>query len=294
MKARALLVAQAGTLTDEATTAIARYLTSREREVARLKRGASAPWRALASPTYRRALGRAIAALAASPTGLRGDDSRVRRRGVVAPPLLPRGYARQPSASTGSRRRQSARVLDGEDRPLADACVGHAQLVEPVALQQRLEDHGAGRQDPRTDKVDGVSVRGDRQGSARRERGQRLGESGPGQRGSSAASGRTRSRFVAVPPTAISHAGRDRRRVGTSPHERPPERRDLVLRRGSWSTSRAVSRAEPRSMPARMRRAPRRDERDLAAAAADVDDAELGGTRRPAVTPISVRNASSS
>jgi CHAD domain-containing protein len=68
MKARALLVARSGTLTDAQTAAIARYLTSREREVARLKRGAAGPWRALASPTFRRGLGRAVATLTAVPT----------------------------------------------------------------------------------------------------------------------------------------------------------------------------------------------------------------------------------
>jgi CHAD domain-containing protein len=68
MKARALLVARSGTLTDAQTAAIARYLTSREREVARLKRGAAVPWRALASPTFRRGLGRAVAILTAVPT----------------------------------------------------------------------------------------------------------------------------------------------------------------------------------------------------------------------------------
>jgi CHAD domain-containing protein len=64
MKARALLVARAGTLSDLETHAIARYLASREREVVRLKRGAPTVWRGLASPVYRRALGRAIANLA--------------------------------------------------------------------------------------------------------------------------------------------------------------------------------------------------------------------------------------
>jgi len=74
LKARALLVEQAGTLTDDETAAIASYLTSREREVARLKRGAVAPWRALASTTYRHALGRAIAGLAASPSTPRAEQ----------------------------------------------------------------------------------------------------------------------------------------------------------------------------------------------------------------------------
>jgi CHAD domain-containing protein len=72
MKARAHLVARSGTLTDAHAGAIARYLTSREREVARLKRGAAAPWRGLASPAFRRGLGRAIATLAASPGGSGG------------------------------------------------------------------------------------------------------------------------------------------------------------------------------------------------------------------------------
>ncbi len=67
MKARALLVARTGTLSNAQNLAIARYLTSREREVARLKRGAAAPWRALASPVFRRGLGRAVATIAASP-----------------------------------------------------------------------------------------------------------------------------------------------------------------------------------------------------------------------------------
>ena len=66
MKARALLVARSGTLSDAETAAVARYLTSREREVARLKRGASAPWRAIASPAFRRGLGRAVATISAT------------------------------------------------------------------------------------------------------------------------------------------------------------------------------------------------------------------------------------
>jgi CHAD domain-containing protein len=65
MKARALLVARSGTLSDAQTAAIARYLTSREGDVARLKRGAAAPWRVVASPTFRRALGRSVATLSA-------------------------------------------------------------------------------------------------------------------------------------------------------------------------------------------------------------------------------------
>ncbi len=61
--ARALLVERSGQLTEGETGAIGRYLVSREREVARLHRGASAPWRGVSGPVFRRALGRAISAL---------------------------------------------------------------------------------------------------------------------------------------------------------------------------------------------------------------------------------------
>ncbi len=69
MKARALLVARSGTLTDVQAAAIARYLTANEREVARLKRGAAAVWRGVSSAAFRRGLGRAVAAIAATPGG---------------------------------------------------------------------------------------------------------------------------------------------------------------------------------------------------------------------------------
>jgi len=61
--ARSLLVERAGQLTEVETAAIGRYLVSREREVTRLHRGASLPWRGVSGPVFRRALGRAIAAL---------------------------------------------------------------------------------------------------------------------------------------------------------------------------------------------------------------------------------------
>jgi len=66
LKARTLLVARSGSLSHAETHAIARYLTAQEREVARLKRGAPAPWRALASASFRSRLGRALARLAAT------------------------------------------------------------------------------------------------------------------------------------------------------------------------------------------------------------------------------------
>lgn len=61
--ARAFLVDHAGDLTEAQTAAISRYLVARERDVARLKRTVGVPWRGVASLTFRRALGRTIAAL---------------------------------------------------------------------------------------------------------------------------------------------------------------------------------------------------------------------------------------
>ena len=61
--ARAYLVEHAGDLTDGQSSAISRYLVAREREVARLKRTVGVPWRSVAGLTFRRALGRTIAAL---------------------------------------------------------------------------------------------------------------------------------------------------------------------------------------------------------------------------------------
>jgi CHAD domain-containing protein len=61
--ARAFLVDHAGDLTDTQTAAISRYLVARERDVARLKRTVGVPWRGVSSLTFRRALGRTIAAL---------------------------------------------------------------------------------------------------------------------------------------------------------------------------------------------------------------------------------------
>ncbi len=61
--ARAFLVEHAGDLNDLQASAISRYLVFREREVARLKRTVGVPWRSVAGLTFRRALGRTIAAL---------------------------------------------------------------------------------------------------------------------------------------------------------------------------------------------------------------------------------------
>jgi hypothetical protein len=45
------------------SAAIGRYLVSREREVARLRRTIGAPWRGVAGVTFRRTLGRVVAGL---------------------------------------------------------------------------------------------------------------------------------------------------------------------------------------------------------------------------------------
>lgn len=60
---RTFLVEQAGSLSDVESAAIGRYLVDREREVGRLRRTIGGPWRALAGPAYRRALGRVVAGL---------------------------------------------------------------------------------------------------------------------------------------------------------------------------------------------------------------------------------------
>ena len=61
--ARGFLVEHAGDLSDAESGAIARYLVSREREVAHLHRTVGRAWRGVAGIPFRRALGRALANL---------------------------------------------------------------------------------------------------------------------------------------------------------------------------------------------------------------------------------------
>ena len=61
--ARSYLVENAGDLSQLESAAIARYLVSREKEVARLRRTVGVPWRGVAGVSFRRALGRTIAGL---------------------------------------------------------------------------------------------------------------------------------------------------------------------------------------------------------------------------------------
>ena len=63
MRARTFLVESSGRLSEAETAAIGRYLTSREKEMARLRRTVGRPWRAVIGPSFRRSLARAIAAL---------------------------------------------------------------------------------------------------------------------------------------------------------------------------------------------------------------------------------------
>ena len=61
--ARTFLVEHAGELSPLESASIGRYLVNREREVARLRRTIGAPWRGVAGVTFRRTLGRVVAAL---------------------------------------------------------------------------------------------------------------------------------------------------------------------------------------------------------------------------------------
>ena len=61
--ARTFLIEHAGDLSGLESAAIGRYLVSREREVARLRRSIGAPWRGVAGVTFRRSLGRVVARL---------------------------------------------------------------------------------------------------------------------------------------------------------------------------------------------------------------------------------------
>ena len=63
MRARDVLVARVGELSRSETDAIGAYLHSRERELARRRRALGPVWRAVAGAPFRRALGRATAAL---------------------------------------------------------------------------------------------------------------------------------------------------------------------------------------------------------------------------------------
>jgi CHAD domain-containing protein len=60
---RQFLVAHGTSLTRDQSRAISSYLALQERELARLRRTMTGPWRGVSGPTFRRLLGRAVAAL---------------------------------------------------------------------------------------------------------------------------------------------------------------------------------------------------------------------------------------
>jgi CHAD domain-containing protein len=62
-RARAFLVENSGRLSEAEIAAVGRYLSSREKELVRLRRTVGRPWRAVAGLSFRRGLGRAIADL---------------------------------------------------------------------------------------------------------------------------------------------------------------------------------------------------------------------------------------
>jgi CHAD domain-containing protein len=61
--ARTFLVEHAGELSSQESAAIGRYLISREKEVARLRRTIAVPWRGVAGVGFRRSLGRVVSTL---------------------------------------------------------------------------------------------------------------------------------------------------------------------------------------------------------------------------------------
>jgi CHAD domain-containing protein len=61
--ARTFLVERSGSLSATETAATGRYLVSRERELARLRRTVGGPWRGVAGVGFRRTLGRVVAGL---------------------------------------------------------------------------------------------------------------------------------------------------------------------------------------------------------------------------------------
>jgi CHAD domain-containing protein len=62
-RARAFLVENSGRLSEAEIGAVGRYLSSREKELVRLRRSVGRPWRAVIGPPFRRGLARAIADL---------------------------------------------------------------------------------------------------------------------------------------------------------------------------------------------------------------------------------------
>ena len=118
--ARSFLVENAGGLSSLESAAIGRYLVSREREVARLRRTVGGPWRGVAGVSFRRALG------GRSP----GSSD---RRGGLADAEAPACRTSLAGPAVGERREPVAPGRpgpgDGDQRALPDAAVDDDQLL---------------------------------------------------------------------------------------------------------------------------------------------------------------------
>ena len=132
------LVEHAGDLTEAESAAIGRYLVDRERELARLRRTVGPAWRGVSSVgSGARSDGWSPASSAPRP----GRATRSRRVSRLTPPPSRRraGQPVAPRRSGGCR---------GEHQALADPLVGDAEPLGVIALEDRIDDQGAGRQDP--------------------------------------------------------------------------------------------------------------------------------------------------
>ena len=281
--ARTFLVEHAGELSALESAAIGRYLVSREREVARLRRTVGPTWRGVAGVTFRRGLGRVVARpLGPPPARELGEGGRARR---------------DPRARRLERRPRGPRLGDANPprRPSDRGCV--------------LNDRASGGQYPRSDGIyhmprgrrpsSGLLVPTIARASDDPLAGQcrvnlQLAERAPNHP-SAAARWRTLMRFDAVPPTATIWDGLA---VGAS---------SMAAR----ATSRTVSRSRsPSAGPLVISASVRRDDPSCRPEACEppslptMENSELPppmsttrssrDTFRPSVTPMRLRSPSSS
>ena len=253
--ARGFLVQRASRLSEEESSAIGRYLLSREREVTRLK------------GTVGHALeGRGEPGL---PTRARtvARDAVAEGAGLGLPPAVGKpGQLITPGCT---------RVRHGEDRSLPEPGIRHDQLVQPVPVEERLEDRDPGREHPRSLETRSVARRR-LLGRLRSEDGHRLLEPLAGEhpilerRGDDADHVRRRAadRHEQFRATA--------RRRADAVAGLPTEALDLRGRR--WVVADDQRGQSSRSEPyaAGDRPVVRPDDHDLTAAATDVDDRHVG------------------
>ena len=231
--ARTFLVEHAGELSALESAAIGRYLVSREREVARLRR---IDRRALARRGRRH--------LPADPrAGRRPAVGRPRAGAALGPPAVGRSASRSRQARPG--------MIDGEDRALADAGLRDPEPIRPVASR------GSRRRSP------------PRPAGSGRGSGLIRCRSAATAAGSAARIART-SRDPVARQGPVEHrrgehldqvrrGAADRDDLGRAcasgradDHRRAPRRASPRPRRtsaGSWLTKRSVSRADPSCRP---------------------------------------------